>query len=147
MTEIEFHANVADKIQFGCRLLRKAVRSGAKAVVIADAQTLNELDKALWTFSPTEFLPHCQDSAPDTVIAASPLLLVEKLKPHTTDRSNRVLINLGQQVPEKFEQFERLIEIASAHPDDRAAALTRWKHYKDRGYALKRHDATAGAAA
>ena len=147
MTEIEFHANVADKIQFGCRLLRKAVRSGAKAVVIADAQTLNELDKALWTFSPTEFLPHCQDSAPDTVIAASPLLLVEKLKPHTTDRSNRVLINLGQQVPEKFEQFERLIEIASEHPDDRAAALTRWKHYKDRGYALKRHDAAAGAAA
>lgn len=147
MTEIEFHANVADKLQFGCRLLRKVVRSGARAIVIADPQTLKDLDKALWVFSATEFLPHCTASAPDAVLAATPVLLVEQLEPQARQLPPAVLINLGQLVPAMFEQFERLIEIASVDPDDRQAALARWKHYKERGYNLKRHEAVAGAAA
>ena len=36
MTEIEFHFNVHDKLAYTCRLLRKACRTGARAVVTAE---------------------------------------------------------------------------------------------------------------
>ena len=142
MTGIEFHANADDKLHYSCRLIRKAVRSGAKAVVVAEADTLMQLDQLLWSYSNTEFLPHCLADSLKTTRTASPVLLVEQLTgPVTELASDSVLINLGQQVPVNFERFERLIEIASGHAEDRQAALGRWKYYKDRGYALKRHEA------
>lgn len=141
MTEIEFHANVPEKLHFSCRLLRKVIRSGAKAIVVADSATLGGLDRLLWDFSSTDFLPHCLVSAPEATRSATPVLLLEQLGQLGEHPGSSVLINLGHQVPAYFEQFERLIEIASAEPDDRLAALGRWKHYKARGYALKSHDA------
>jgi DNA polymerase III subunit chi len=146
MTEIEFHANVPDKLQFSCRLLRKVVRCGTKAVVIADPLMLAQLDRLLWEFSNTEFLPHCMDSALAQTKAVTPILLVEQLDQQAEHPPNRVLINLGQQIPAYFEQFERFIEIASVESGDRLAALARWKHYKDRGYPLKRHDPVSAVA-
>lgn len=146
MTEIEFHANVADKLQFSCRLIRKAFRSGARAVVVAEPQTLMQLDGLLWEFSSTEFLPHCTETAPAPTKHHTPVLLVEQLAPQGKYPPNSILINLGQQIPANFEQFERLIEIASVDADDRLAALGRWKHYKNRGYPLKRHETAAAGA-
>jgi DNA polymerase-3 subunit chi len=59
-----------------------------------------------------------------------------------------VLVNLGQGIPAEFERFERFIEVVARTDDDRLAARSRWKHYTDRGYAMKRHDlATAGEGA
>jgi DNA polymerase-3 subunit chi len=49
-------------------------------------------------------------------------------------------VNLGQQVPAGFERFERFIELVTLADEDRVAARSRWKHYADRGYAMKRHD-------
>jgi DNA polymerase III subunit chi len=147
MTEIEFHANVPERLHFGCRLLRKVVRSGTRSIVIADGATLVALDRMLWEFSLTEFVPHCMGNAPDQIRAVTPVMLVEQLMPVSGHQSGSILINLGQQIPAGFEQFERLIEIASVEADDRRAALGRWKHYKSRGYVLKTHDAAAGAGA
>lgn len=146
MTEIEFHANVPDKLNFSCRLLRKAVRSGAKAVVVADAPLLAALDCLLWEYSSTEFLPHCTAAAPTQTMTLTPVLLTEQLAQQGQYPTGSILINLGQTIPANFEQFERLIEIASVEPEDRLAALGRWKHYKSRGYPLKRHEATAAGA-
>ena len=58
MTEIAFHVNVPDRLAYACRLLRKAVRQGARVAVTAPPATLRGLDRALWTFEPTEFVPH-----------------------------------------------------------------------------------------
>ncbi len=146
MTEIEFHANVSDKLQFSCRLIRKAFRSGARAVVVAEPQMLSQLDGLLWEFSATEFLPHCTEAAHAPTRHQTPVLLVEQLASQGNYPLNSILINLGQQIPANFEQFERLIEIASADEDDRLAALGRWKHYKNRGYPLKRHETNATGA-
>ncbi len=142
MTEIEFHVNVPDKLNYGCRLLRKAYRSGAAAVVTAEADLLRQLDQLLWTYSATEFLPHCRSDASPFTLASTPIWLADQLG---VGPPGSVLINLGQQVPGNFERFERFIEIASDQEDDRLAARHRWKHYKDRGYLLKRHDLPAVA--
>lgn len=142
MTEVAFHFNVPDKLVYSCRLLRKAWGSGARVVVTAEPDTLSRLDQMLWTFSALEFVPHCRLTAAPAVVAATPVVLAGSLQacPH-----HEVLVNLGPQVPDGFERFERFIELVTLDDDDRAAARSRWKHYTDRGYAMKRHDlASAG---
>ena len=138
MTNIEFHVNASDKISFTCRLLRKAVGKGAKVMVTGDPTLLRELDAALWTFSPVDFVPHCHAQAADpAVLAASPVVLAETTRgaPH-----QEVLVNLAPQVPEGFERYGRLIEVVTTDEDDLRQGRSRWKHYADRGYALVKHD-------
>lgn len=137
MTEVAFHFNAPDKLAYACRLLRKAVGSGAKVVVTAEQDLLRRLDEQLWTFAPLEFIPHCMGGADAAVQAMSPLVL-------TSDASGShhhdVLVNLGAPVPASFERYERLIEVVSLDEDDRQHARHRWKHYADRGYSIVRHD-------
>lgn len=137
MTAVEFHFNAPDKFAYACRLLRKAALKGAKVAVTADPAFLRELDTGLWTFDALEFVPHCTAGAPSTVLDATPIVLCEspRSSPH-----HEVLVNLGDQVPEGFERFERLIEVVTLDEDDRIAARPRWQHYKSRGYELKRVD-------
>jgi len=145
MTEIAFHFNVADKLLYGCRLLRKVYTSGARVVVTAEPELLAELDQLLWRFSPTDFVPHCRLATGEPSRGEAPVLLAESLKSCV---GYDVLVNLGQAVPLEFERFERFIEVVAQGEEDRLAARSRWKHYTDRGYAMKRHDlATAGDGA
>jgi DNA polymerase-3 subunit chi len=146
MTEVEFHFNVGDKLDYSCRLLRKAHAGGAKLLVTADPVMLAQLDQMLWTLSATEFLPHCRSDAPPATLALSPIVLAASaLEPVLEGRATGVLVNLGQNVPPGFESFERFIEIVSSAPEDRLAGRQRWNHYKQRGYALKAHDRTVSA--
>ena len=146
MTEVEFHFNVGDKLEYSCRLLRKAYLGGNNLIVTADAVMLAQLDQMLWTMSATEFLPHCRSDAPAATLELSPIVLAASaLEPVLEGRATGVLVNLGQDVPPGFESFERFIEIVSSAPDDRQAGRQRWNHYKQRGYALKAHDRTAAA--
>jgi DNA polymerase-3 subunit chi len=144
MTEVIFHFNAPDKLGYACRLLRKAVASGAKVVVTGEPETLRELDVTLWTFAPLEFVPHCYGAGHAAAVqAASPVVLADSARsaPHS-----QVLVNLGGPVPEGFEGFERLIELVTMQEEDRRQARQRWKHYADRGYAITRHDVTAKEA-
>ncbi|MBI2772154.1 MAG: DNA polymerase III subunit chi [Burkholderiales bacterium] len=136
MTEVAFHFNAPDRLGYACRLVRKAVGAGAKVVVTGEQHWLSQLDVALWTFAPLEFLPHSHDASP-AVTTASPVVLAQspRISPH-----QQVLVNLGGPVPEGFERFERLIEVVTQDEDDRQGARRRWKHYADRGYSITRHD-------
>lgn len=144
MTEIDFHFNTPDKVIHACRLLRKAVAGrGARVVVVADAATLDAIDLSLWTFSPVEFIAHCRGTGEAHTLARSPVVLSESGAaplPH-----QQVLVNLGVELPAGFERFERLIDIVSNDDADRHAGRGRWRHYADRGYAIRRHDFGAGA--
>lgn len=145
MTEIAFHFNVPDRLAYGCRLLRKAYLGGSSVMVTADAMVLAELDRWLWHFSATEFVPHNLFTTPENYLAASPILLAESLAdcPH-----QEVLVNFGPGIPANFERFERFIEVVTRAQDDMVAARSRWKHYASRGYSLKKHDlAVLGAGA
>lgn len=138
MTEVAFHFNVPDKLGYACRLLRKACASGSRVVVTGEPDTLRALDTELWTFSAVDFIAHCHAaSAGSEVLAASPVVLADSARgtPH-----QEVLVNLGTRVPEGFERFERLIEVVAGEPEDRLQGRARWKHYADRGYAIRKHD-------
>lgn len=137
MTEIAFHFNAPDRLAYTCRLLRKAVSAGARLVVTGPAEALDRLDTELWTFSATDFVPHCRAQAEPALLAASSVVLANDVgtAPH-----QEVLLNLGAGVPPGFERFERVIEVVGLDDTDRQQARTRWRHYADRGYAMTRHD-------
>lgn len=137
MTGVEFHFNAPDRLAYACRLLRKAAGKGARVLVTGEPAFLRELDQALWTFSQLEFVPHCEAGAPPAVLDASPIVLggSPRNAPH-----HEVLVNFGAQVPEGFERFDRLIEVVTLDVADREPARERWKHYKSRGYEVKRVD-------
>jgi DNA polymerase III subunit chi len=141
MTEVQFHFNVPDRLLYACRLLRKALRSGASGVAVsAPAPTLARLDRALWTFDPQEFIPHVvvrDGQALPTRLERTPIWLVE----HAERAAHHpVLVHLGEAPAAGFESFSRLIEIVSADPQERETARARWKHYAGRGYELQRFD-------
>jgi len=137
MTELAFHFNVPDRTAYVCRLLRKAVERGTRVVVTGSPDTLQQLDSALWRFSPVDFVPHCHLESEAQVVAASPVILTPSplSAPH-----HQVLLNLGHSVPEGFEQFERVIEVIGLDDEERQLARSRWKHYADGGHPITRHD-------
>lgn len=139
MTDIAFHFNAPDRVAYVCRLLRKAVGSGAKVVVTGDANTLQQLNADLWSLSPTDFVPHCDLSADANVVTATPVILTSAINatPH-----RQVLVNLNQHVPAGFERFERVIEVVTLDDEDRRLARGRWKQYVELGFDIVRHDLT-----
>ncbi|MDM0110765.1 DNA polymerase III subunit chi [Variovorax sp. J22R133] len=139
MTGIEFRFNAADKVDYACRLLRKAVAAkGAQLVVTADPVTLGAVDAALWQLSPTDFVAHCHADAQKQVLSRSPVVLAIPNAGSLPDRP--VLINLSSEVPVGFERFERLIELVGCDEGERQAGRVRWRHYTERGYAMTRMD-------
>ena len=143
MTRIDFHFNAPDKLDYCCRLVRKIYRSGAKVVVFDDrGPALEALDRALWTFSALEFIPHV--IVGDPVTADTPVVLTRE--PVETPH-HQVLVNLSAEPPSFFSRFERMIEVVAAGQDeDRAQARSRFRFYKERGYPIDTFDLAAGAA-
>ena len=143
MTEIRFHFNVTSRTGYACRLLRKAARQASPIAVTGPEEMLAELDRELWAIGPAEFVAHAwardAEAVPPGLRAGTVWLAPDAL----AAPMHEALVNLGEAMPRGFESFERLIELVSTDPADRAAARERWKGYTGRGYAIERHEVTA----
>ncbi|WP_010104565.1 DNA polymerase III subunit chi [Verminephrobacter aporrectodeae] len=138
MTEVAFHFNAPDKLAYACRFARKVQRSATRLVIAAPAETLESLDRMLWTLAPQDFVAHCRDDAPEDLLHASPVLLTSHAR---RAAHHEVLLNLAAEVPDGFDRFERLVEVVSVQDAvDRDAARARWRHYASLGYTIVRHD-------
>lgn len=143
MTRIEFHFNAAERLHYTCRLLRKTQANRLRVGVVGSEASLRQLDAALWSFSELDFLPHGTTTDPAEVQDASPI----RLHTNPVDLSGMdVLVNLGDDVPQGFDSFPRLIEIVATDDHGRMTARQRWRHYTAQGYALAQHDLSKVAA-
>lgn len=150
MARIDFHSNVGDKLEYACRLTRKiwsstpvgqAVRN---IVMVGEAADLKKLDTLLWTFSASDFLPHCfieDEAAPETPIVltddfASPAL---QNIPHAD-----VMIHLGMRMPQDVAalvaRFPRIVEVVTVNEAERLAGRERYKAYRELGHELHNFD-------
>jgi DNA polymerase-3 subunit chi len=141
MTEVEFHVNLPDRLQYACRLLRKAYRKGVRVAVTGSPSVLTEMDRQLWACEPEGFLPHVY--LEDKPVAVSKLQHSAVWLVSDASRATElpVLVNLGEQVCETFESFGRLIELVGDAEVDRDAGRLRWKQYVARGYTPRKHEA------
>ncbi len=140
MTEVEFHVNVSDRVQYACRLLRKASRKGVRVAVTGSFSTLNELDRHLWSFEAEEFLPHVRvpcAGVGNSGQRRSPVWLVDDA---SLGLELAVLVNLGDELAAGFEGYKRLIEVVSDDDAERDAGRQRWKQYLARGYLPRKHE-------
>lgn len=150
MARIDFHSNVADKLEYACRLTRKiwsatpegeSVRNIVMVGERADLQKLNEL---LWSFSSSDFLPHC--FIEDEAAAETPIILTDDFAspmlntiPHAD-----VMIHLGirmpADVPALVTRFPRIVEVVTVNETERLAGRERYKAYRDLGHELHNFD-------
>ena len=138
MTEIAFHFNAPDLAAHACRVARKLLRQDRRVVIQGPPELLASIDEMLWNMSAHDFVAHCRAGDPAALWDASPVLLTTD--PVPTPHLD-VLLNLHDQVQENFSSFHELIEVVSVDEGpQRDAARLRWKHYRERGYALVRHD-------
>jgi DNA polymerase-3 subunit chi len=138
VTDIAFHFGAPDKLAYVCRLLRKASATGARVLVVADSITLDRLDVDLWGVAATDFVPHCRYPADASLAARSPVALSDAADKLHSEFA--VLLNMGENPPEGFAEFGRLIEVVSQDDLDRQQARQRWKAYTALGYTITRHD-------
>jgi DNA polymerase III subunit chi len=141
VTTIDFHTGAADKLVYAARLLRKAYASGAQVTVTGPRRVLDQFDARLWTFSQLDFIPHV--FADSRLAGQTPILLSDNPK---QSPAHEVLVNLGDSIPDGFARYARLIEIVGADEADRHFGRDRYKHYRDRGYALSVYEVPQSSA-
>lgn len=141
MTAIDFYFNAADRLQVACRLAGKALAQSQRVVIYAPQPELaHRIDRLLWAWPAIAFVPHCMTS--DALADETPVLIASEAG---SAPLRDVLLNLGEDCPEFFERFDRLLEIVSQDDTDKKAARARYAWYRDRGYAIRNHD-LAGTA-
>jgi DNA polymerase-3 subunit chi len=144
---IDFYFNVEDRMQYACRLVRKA-RAADKTVLVfaTDAARLARFDAALWIFSALDFVPHVYADSP--LAARTPVLLT--LDAHAPAPACDLLLNLDDGVPPDLaalsQRHERILEVVSRDEADRAGARARFRAYRDAGLAPNHIDTTQAAA-
>jgi DNA polymerase III subunit chi len=136
VTEIYFYTHVENKFHTACKLSHKVAHEGRKMLIYAaDDFAAKKIDQLLWSSSALSFIPHCEISSP--LAAETPIVISSDPDKLLFDD---VLLNLQDDVQPFFSRYQRVIEIVSTDEADSAAARTRFKFYKDRGYAIHTHN-------
>lgn len=136
MTKVDFYTGSEDKLRTACQLSHKAMQNGVRVVLSApDADTTEALDKLLWQYPATAFIPHSRSDAEDAEQVPVVLNSGSECFPH-----HDLLISLHNECVPFFSRFERVIEIVSTDAEDSKLGRERYKFYKDRGYELRHID-------
>ena len=136
MTKVDFYTGCKDKLHTTCQLSHKAMQHGVRVVLsVPDAATNDALDKLLWHYPATAFIPHCRGDTEEA--AHSPVVLDQGsgIFPH-----HELLISLHNECMPFFSRFERVIEVISDDAEDSRLGRLRFKFYRDRGYELRHID-------
>lgn len=136
MTKIDFYTGSPDKLRTACQLSHKAMQNGVRTVISAhDAATADALDRLLWHYPATAFIPHCRSDAEDAQQWPVVLNSGNNNFPHYD-----LLISLHAECMPFFSRFERVIEVVSQDAEDSRLGRERFKFYRDRGYELSHTD-------
>lgn len=122
------------RARFACRLSEKAFSLSHRVhALTADAQDATYLDDLMWTYRAGSFLPHAvADSGEDHDTPVT-------IGCDSSDCAGELLINLTDEVPSCFEQFERIAEIVDASDAGRQHGRRRFSFYRDNGYQPQTH--------
>jgi DNA polymerase-3 subunit chi len=136
MTRVEFFSNAESRLQAACELVASTFQERLRIIIYApDENTARSMDKLLWTFQATGFIPHCMDF--HAISSDTPVVICsgDAEMPHY-----EVMLNLHGDSPPLFSRFARLIEVVSSNQDDRERARERYRFYRDRGYEIHHRD-------
>ena len=137
MTRISFYILKSSELEkrraFACRLAEKAYHQGHQIYIhTASEDHSQSVDTALWAIRPDSFVPHEITDSSDN---QSPVLIgyEDKKPPRLMD----VLINLTEEQPMFFSQFELVAEVIDDNESSKQAGRQRFQFYKQRGYEIE----------
>jgi len=139
LSTVAIHHGMADKLQYACRLIRKAYRAGMSTCVMGDADTLRQLDRLLWVFDETDFVPHvCVTDGKDVPphLAPSQVWLSDGSGPVPALQTG---INVGYSIPTHLTRFTKYFDLVSSLPQDKQAGRQRWREYEALGLQIQSH--------
>ncbi len=115
---------------FACRLAEKAWKAGHKVFVrVNDATEAAVFDDLLWTFRQGSFVPHTlAETCENDPLAA--VVIGTGTAPETF---HDLLINLTPEVPEDWQQFQRIAEIVDQDESVRQAGRKKYRFYQSQG--------------
>ncbi|MDO8414522.1 MAG: DNA polymerase III subunit chi [Gallionellaceae bacterium] len=136
MTKVDFYTGVEDKLRTACKLSHKAMQNGLRVLLHApDEATATALDKLLWHYPATAFMPHCRSHEPTAGDMPVVVGHGDDAFPH-----HEVLISLHTTSLPFFSRFQRVIEIVSQEAEDARLGRERFSFYRDRGYEMRHFD-------
>jgi len=141
MTKIDFYILSSKKAPkhdlFACKLSEKIYKGGHRLFINTNnEQQSQQIDKLLWTFRESSFVPHSISTSAQE--PSDPVQLAHDLEPDQ-QQQHEVLLNLADEVPSFFSQFPRVAEIVSQEDVQKKHARERFKFYRDRGYKIDTH--------
>ena len=141
MTRINFYVLQTSKanarLEFICRLTEKVYNKGHSILLHTDDIRQTEMiSDLLWTWKQGSFIPH--EIHTDETTADCPIVISHH--PNLTTDMQDVLINMANEIPLFFSQFDRVTEIVDQDEENRQGARKRYRFYQDRGYPLESHE-------
>ncbi|MBD8882023.1 MULTISPECIES: DNA polymerase III subunit chi [Rhodanobacter] len=117
-----------------CELAKRAFAAQQPTLILArDHAQAEAVDEWLWAFDEDAFIPH--QLAGDDDDADTAVLIV----PPGVDTPDRpMVINLREDCASG--NFQRVLEVVAADPDERTGSRERWGEYKRRGFELSKYD-------
>ena len=138
MTRVDFYVVKASgedaRLSVAARLANKAIGRGHRVYInCSNPEQVAALDRLLWEFEPSSFIPHAMASMdPDEQV-----VIGFEQSPASHDD---VLINLAMTPASFFARFQRVAEIVTQEAEALAPLRDAWRHYRDRGYPLQKHE-------
>lgn len=133
MAQVKFYSlkdsDPDSRLHFACRLTEKARALGHRVFIQAESrEQAATLDKLLWEFKPSAFLPHSlnDNEQPDSEPVA---VGTEDLQPLHDD----VLINLAGEPVADHDRFSRINEIVCGDPDITQRSRQHYRYYQGAG--------------
>jgi DNA polymerase-3 subunit chi len=136
MTRIDFYTQVDDAQGFACRLAQTVFRKGERLLILFDTRDeLSAFSRRLWSLGDTLFVPHCAVGAAEA--ADTPIWLACGQAPA---QAPSVLLNLARELPDRYADFSRILEIVGRDDASLAVARERFRVYRAHGCAIEHHD-------
>ena len=136
MTKVDFYTGSTDKLRTACQLSHKAMQNGLRVLLhTPDESVTNALDKLLWHYPATAFIPHCRSHEEDAANMQVLLGHDGETFPHS-----ELLISLHTTCLPFFSRFVRIIEIVGLDAEDVRLGRERFSFYRDRGYEMRHFD-------
>lgn len=136
MTRVDFYTGSPDKLRTVCQLSHKAMQNGLHTIIsLPDAASCDALDRLLWHYPDTAFIPHCRSDAEQAAQTQVVLSHDNDKFPH-----HDLLISLHDECMPFFSRFDRVIEIVGMSKEESRLGRERYAFYRDRGYELRHFD-------
>lgn len=139
MPRIDFYilntGDLTTRLEFACRLAEKAYKNRHRLYIHTEhEQDAHQMDELLWTYRDESFLPHnLYGEGPEE---APPIQIGFGIVP---EKQRDILMNLSNQVPTFYKNFNRVLELVANDSNHQAKAREHFKMYRAAGYEISTH--------